>query len=87
MSNVYCLMSNVYCLKSIVLFKKIKEMLRLIKHHLTGILGVEIFPMISLILFTAFFAFVLYRVIRMRKTYVQELSNLPLDLENENSVN
>jgi cytochrome c oxidase cbb3-type subunit IV len=61
-------------------------MLRLIKHHLTGIFGVEIYPMISLVLFTAFFAFVLYRVIRMRKSHVQELSNIPLDLENKNAV-
>lgn len=60
-------------------------MLRLIKHHLTGILGVEIYPLFSLLIFTAFFAFVLYRVIRMRKSYVAELSNLPLDLEPENN--
>lgn len=62
-------------------------MLRLIKHHLTGIFGVEIYPMISLLIFTGFFAFVLYRVIRMRKSQVNELSNLPLDLEPESKLN
>lgn len=58
-------------------------MLRLIKHHLTGIMGVEFYPMLSLLIFTTFFAFVLYRVIRMKKNYVTELSNLPLELESE----
>lgn len=54
-------------------------MLRFIKHNLTNIDGVEIFPLLSLLIFVLFFAFVLTRVIRMTKTDVAELSNIPLN--------
>ena len=54
-------------------------MLRFIKHNLTGILGVEIFPMISLLIFVLFFIVVIARVIRMSKAEVSELSDIPLN--------
>lgn len=54
-------------------------MLRFIKHHLTGIVGVEIFPMISLLIFVLFFAIVITRVVRMSKAEVSELSDIPLN--------
>jgi hypothetical protein len=54
-------------------------MLRFIKHNLTGIVGVEIFPMISLLIFVLFFAIVITRVIRMSKAEVSELSDIPLN--------
>lgn len=54
-------------------------MLRFIKHNLTTIDGVSIYPLISLLIFTLFFAIVLYRVIRMSKVQVSELSNIPMD--------
>ena len=53
-------------------------MLRFIKHNLTGINGVEIFPLLSLLIFVLFFAVVLTMVIRMSKTEVAELSDIPL---------
>lgn len=54
-------------------------MLRFIKHNLTTIEGIDIYPMISLLIFVLFFAVVLTRVIRMSKTEVEELSNIPMD--------
>lgn len=54
-------------------------MLRFIKHNLTGIVGVEIFPMISLLIFVLFFAIVITRVVRMSKAEVSELSDIPLN--------
>lgn len=54
-------------------------MLRFIKHNLTGIMGVEIFPMISLLIFVLFFIVVIARVIRMSKAEVSELSDIPLN--------
>lgn len=61
-------------------------MLRFIKHNLTGMLHVEMYPLISLMIFTLFFAFVLWYVIKMSKTRVSEMSAMPLDLdENTNS--
>lgn len=58
-------------------------MLRFIKHTLTNIDGVAIYPVFSLLLFTAFFAFISYLVIKMRKEHVELLSNIPLDLDEE----
>jgi hypothetical protein len=44
-------------------------------------LGVEIYPLISLIMFTLFFAVMLWYVIKMSKNRVTEMSAMPLDLE------
>ena len=54
-------------------------MMRFITHNLTSINGIEIFPILSLMIFVLFFAFVLTRVIRMSKAEVAELSHLPLN--------
>lgn len=54
-------------------------MLRFIKHNLTTIDGVDIYPLLSLLIFTIFFLVVLFRVIKMKKDEVAELSNLALD--------
>jgi cytochrome c oxidase cbb3-type subunit 4 len=53
-------------------------MLRFIKHNLTGIDGVEIYPLISLLIFAIFFAIVIFRVIKMKKNEIVELSDIPL---------
>ncbi len=58
-------------------------MLRFIKHNLTGIDGVEIYPIFSLLVFVIFFAVVITYVIRMKKTEVTELSAIPLEDEDE----
>lgn len=54
-------------------------MLRYIKHNLSEIDGVSIYPIISLLIFTMFFAVVLTYVIRMKKSRVEELSAIPLE--------
>lgn len=48
---------------------------------MTTIEGIDIYPIISLLIFTLFFAIVLTRVIRMSKAEVEELSNIPMDSE------
>lgn len=53
-------------------------MLRFIKHSLTSITGVEIFPLISLLIFVSFFVIVLIRVLKMKKEEVAEISDYPL---------
>lgn len=53
--------------------------MRFITHNLTSINGIEIFPILSLMIFVLFFAFVLTRVLRMSKSEVAELSDLPLN--------
>jgi hypothetical protein len=59
-------------------------MMRFITHHLTSINGVEIFPMLSLLIFVSFFALVLIRVWRMTRQEADELSELPFN-EDETS--
>ncbi len=54
-------------------------MLKFIKHHLDTIQGVEIYPIISLILFFLVFTIMLLIVLKMPKRNIEELSNLPLD--------
>lgn len=56
-------------------------MLRFIKHNLTSIDGVSIYPIISLLIFFLFFAIMITWVYRMRKTEVDELSNIPFEKE------
>jgi cytochrome c oxidase cbb3-type subunit 4 len=50
-------------------------------------LGVEIYPLISLIMFTLFFAVMLWYVIKMSKNRVTEMSAMPLDLEESTNTN
>lgn len=61
-------------------------MLRFIKHNLTSMLGIEIYPLISLVLFTAFFAIVLLYVWKMSKNRVAELAASPLEFEQNNEA-
>lgn len=53
-------------------------MLRFIKHHLASEQGVEFYGMLSLLIFVLFFLIVLIRIWRMKKTTIEELSNIPL---------
>ena len=57
-------------------------MLKLIGHHLETIAGIEIYPLISFIIFFSFFIGLLAWVIFMKKSYVAELEQLPFT-ENE----
>ncbi len=56
-------------------------MLKFVKHHLESMAGVEIYPIISLVLFFAVFITMLFIVWKMPKENIKELSNLPLDNE------
>jgi len=46
---------------------------------MTGIDGIEIFPILSLLIFSLFFAVVITYVIRMSKARVEEVSAIPLE--------
>ncbi|MEN8186383.1 MAG: CcoQ/FixQ family Cbb3-type cytochrome c oxidase assembly chaperone [Bacteroidota bacterium] len=60
-------------------------MLRYIKHHLDTITGVEIYPIISLLLFFVVFTAMLIIVLRMPKKNIDDLSNLPFDNDIKNN--
>ena len=61
-------------------------MLRFIKHNLTSIDGVSIYPIISLLIFFLFFAFMLTYVIRMKNKELNELSNIPFETNQEGEI-
>lgn len=52
--------------------------MRYVKHHLAQLEGVEVWPMISLLLFFAFFILLGWWVVRMRKSHVDEMAQMPL---------
>lgn len=62
-------------------------MLRYIKHNLTEITGIEIYPIISLLIFVLFFTVVIWRTMRIPKAEVKHFSNIPLEEEDEYNDN
>lgn len=54
-------------------------MLRFIKQHMSTIDGIEIYPLISLAIFTVFFAGLIIWVLRAKKVDIEEVANYPLN--------
>jgi len=61
-------------------------MLKFIKHHMEGIDGVSIYPMISLLIFFIFFAALFFWVVKAKKEYIDTVSRLPLDNDNQDQL-
>lgn len=59
-------------------------MLKFIKNHMDTIGGIEIYPLISFVIFFLFFTGLLIYVMKVDKKTIKKLSNIPLDL-NEDS--
>lgn len=55
------------------------------KHYLTTSENVDFFGLLSLLIFFLVFAAVILWVIKMKKNYINEMSNLPL--ENDDEIN
>lgn len=49
-----------------------------------SIAGIEIYPLISLVIFFTFFMVLFYWVITAKKDYITKVSNIPLDTNNQN---
>jgi hypothetical protein len=58
-------------------------MLKFIKGHLTSIDGIEIYPIISLIIFFSFFVLLTIYILRVDKKKIDLLKNIPLEEENK----
>ncbi|GAA3581217.1 CcoQ/FixQ family Cbb3-type cytochrome c oxidase assembly chaperone [Snuella lapsa] len=58
-------------------------MLKFVKNHLESITGVEIYPIISLLIFFTFFVVLFWWVFTAKKDYIKTVSNLPLDNQND----
>lgn len=54
-------------------------MLKFVKNYMETIAGVEIFPIISLLIFFIFFVVLFLWVFTAKKDYIKEVSNMPLD--------
>ena len=54
-------------------------MFKFIKKYAETVDGIELYPIVSLIIFFAFFAGVLWYVKKMSKQEVNEMENIPLD--------
>lgn len=61
-------------------------MLKFIKHNLETIIGIEIYPIISLLIFFLFFVVLFVWVSCYKKETIEELSNIPLN-DNESEDN
>jgi len=59
-------------------------MLKFIKGHLDSMSGIEIYPIISILIFFTFFTIMVVWVMRADKTYMKEMSEMPMDNNNEN---
>ncbi len=57
--------------------------MKIVIQQLERINGVEIYPIISLAIFFIFFAVIGYLVLTTPKSYIEEMSNMPLDDDND----
>lgn len=58
-------------------------MMKFLKNPMEAIDNVAIYPILSFIIFFTFFLLVTYFVIRKDKKYITEVSNLPLEGDNQ----
>ncbi|RXJ50096.1 CcoQ/FixQ family Cbb3-type cytochrome c oxidase assembly chaperone [Gelidibacter gilvus] len=61
-------------------------MLKYIKHHMDSISGIEIYPMISLLIFFIFFVALFWWVLTAKKEYIDRMSDIPLDNQNDTQL-
>lgn len=54
-------------------------MFKFINGHMTSIDGIEMFPIVSLILFVSLFVLILCWTIIMKKELIGEVSSIPID--------
>ncbi|TBN15456.1 CcoQ/FixQ family Cbb3-type cytochrome c oxidase assembly chaperone [Hyunsoonleella pacifica] len=61
-------------------------MLKFVKHHMESITGIEIYPIISLLIFFIFFIALFWWVVTAKKDYIKRVSNIPLDNQNNDTL-
>lgn len=58
----------------------------MVRNVLETIQGIEIYPLISFVIFFSFFVILIVSVIRMKKEYIDEISRLPLDDDSDTKL-
>lgn len=61
--------------------------MRFIKQHLESIAGVEIYPILSLLIFFIFFVGLAIYIFRVDRTFVNYMKSTPLDLPGDDDAN
>jgi cbb3-type cytochrome oxidase subunit 3 len=61
-------------------------MLKFIKGHMETIAGVEVYPIISLLIFFIFFVALFWWVFTAKRDYIQAVEQIPLESENEQTL-
>ena len=61
-------------------------MLKFVKQYMEDITGIEIYPMISLIIFFTFFVILFWWVVSAKKDYINRVSNIPFDNQNQTEL-
>lgn len=61
-------------------------MLKFVKNHMDSISGIEIYPIISLLIFFVFFVVLFWWVFTAKKDYLKTVSKIPLDNQNQNEL-
>ena len=61
-------------------------MLKFVKNHMESITGIEIYPIISLLIFFLFFVVLFWWVFTAKKDYIATVSNLPFDNQNQSEL-
>lgn len=56
-------------------------MLKFIKGHMETIMGVEIYPIVSLLIFFIFFVMLFWWVFTAKKGYIEKMSEIPLETQ------
>lgn len=59
----------------------------MIRDVLESLEGIELYPVISLIIFIVFFAVLIIWMIKVDKKYIKKMKNLPLEKEDESENN
>lgn len=57
-------------------------MLKFIKHHMSGMSGIEIYPIIGFVLFFGFFLLMTWYVLTTERSRIRHMEHMPLN-ENE----
>lgn len=61
-------------------------MLKFVNEHMESIIGIEIYPIISLLIFFTFFVALFWWVVTAKKDYINKVSNIPFDNQNNETL-
>lgn len=61
-------------------------MFKFVKGHMETISGVEVYPIISLLIFFIFFVVLFLWVFTAKKDYIKSMGEIPLETENDQTL-